>query len=139
METEDNPTMKQTNSDKALEAIVLGGLLAALVAMFFFKIPEPNKEQFGNAMGALIVIATLIANSLWKRNEPEAILRHKKESAEIVTPPPGVAKPPECDPETCPHAHANKLNGIEEPPAPDVLDNINGAIVDTDPAVEEME
>lgn len=55
------------HGDYALEAILLVGFLLGFFLLFFVNVPEPNKEQFAQAQGALIVIVTLIAKSLWER------------------------------------------------------------------------
>lgn len=60
-------------ADTALEGMVIVGFLV-LVGMLMFKvIPPDNKEQFGAAQGALIVLVTLIGKSLWERRGNEAV------------------------------------------------------------------
>lgn len=59
-------------ADKLLELVVLGGFLALNFALMNFVIPTDNKELFGQALGALTVIATLVAKSLWERGSATA-------------------------------------------------------------------
>lgn len=54
-------------SDTALEGLVLGGFIAVNIALFWRVVPEANAQHFSQALGAYIVIVTLVAKSLWER------------------------------------------------------------------------
>ena len=64
--------------DKLLEFVVLGGFLAVNFALMNIIVPEANAQHFGQALGALTVIATLVAKSLWERGSATAMLDEKK-------------------------------------------------------------
>lgn len=66
--------MEMNKFDKVLEFVVLGGFVGMMIAMMRWIVPEENAQHFSQALGAWIVIATLVAKSLWERNSTEAKL-----------------------------------------------------------------
>lgn len=64
--------------DKALEFVVLGGFLALTFVLMRVTVPEANAQHFGQALGALTVIATLVAKSLWERGSATALVDEQK-------------------------------------------------------------
>lgn len=70
--------METNKFDKLLEMVVLGGFLAVTFALMHWIVPEKNEQLFGQALGALTVIATLVAKSLWERNSTEAKLSEQR-------------------------------------------------------------
>lgn len=70
--------MEMNKFDKALEFLVLGGFLATTFALMNWVVPEKNEQLFGQALGAMTVIVTLVAKSLWERNSTEAKLSEQR-------------------------------------------------------------
>lgn len=70
--------MEMNKFDKALEFLVLGGFLATTFALMNWVVPEKNEQLFGQALGAMTVIVTLVAKSLWERNSTEAKLTEQR-------------------------------------------------------------
>ena len=70
--------MEMNKFDKGLEFIVLGGFFGMILALMQFVVPEANSQHFSQALGAWIVIATLVAKSLWERNSTDAKLTEQR-------------------------------------------------------------
>jgi hypothetical protein len=86
-------------ADTALEFVLLVGFIAIVAGLMFKVVPTENKEQFAQGQGALIVIVTLIAKSLWERRgnegaaaEASAIRAETTRDAVAKLPPPGTAE-----------------------------------------------
>lgn len=70
--------METNKFDKGLEFLVMGGFLAVMAALIRWNVPEANNQLFGQALGALTVIVTLVGKSIWERNSSEAKLTEKR-------------------------------------------------------------
>lgn len=63
--------------DASLEAIVIFGFIVIVGGLGFFVVPKENEAHFSQALGAYIVIVTLVAKSLWERRGQTAEVTSK--------------------------------------------------------------
>lgn len=91
-----------SKADNALEGVVLVGFIGLNVLLFFVSVPKENAQHFAQVTGALIVIATLVAKSLWERrgieganaaaqNEASVLRAQATRDLAAKVPPPGTA------------------------------------------------
>lgn len=71
---EEDPKLVRRGTDTALESLVIGGFIALTFFLGIHEIPDKNAQLFGQALGALTVIATLVGKSLWERRGQTAVV-----------------------------------------------------------------
>lgn len=71
---EPDPKLTRRWSDTALEAMVIGGFILVTLVLCWKEVPDKNAQHFGQALGALTVIATLVAKALWDRRGQTAVV-----------------------------------------------------------------
>lgn len=71
---DEDPKLIRRGTDTALESLVIGGFIALTFFLGIHEIPDKNAQLFGQALGALTVIATLVGKSLWERRGQTAVV-----------------------------------------------------------------
>lgn len=75
-------------SDTTLEFIVIVGFLVIVGGLAFKTLPTENRDLFSQGLGALIVIVTLVAKSLWERRGQAAeVTKQAIDGAQQALPP----------------------------------------------------